>query len=91
MVTIQLAAYQYDINFKPTKYHDAKVDASSRLPLELMSSGIQSIPSAYNILRVVLLSVSNSDIELATRRHLLHTSVVSLIRYLTISSIFLSV
>ena len=61
---VQLSAYQYDIEFKPTKEH-SNADALSRLPL-LDSIEYISESSVFNVNQIQSLPVDSGDVENAT-------------------------
>lgn len=64
---VQLSAFSYDIEFKPTQEH-GNADALSRLPLTATSSDVGSDATVYNMRQIAALPLSNKDVERATRR-----------------------
>ena len=64
---VQLSAFCYTIEFKPTQEH-GNADALSRLPLAYTGSHVMSDATIYNTRQIASLPLSSKDVEQATRR-----------------------
>ena len=62
----QLSAYQYSIQFRPTKAH-ANIDCLSRLPVNAAVPAVQSASSEFNIAQVEALPVTAVELVKATQ------------------------
>ena len=71
-----LAAYNYDIEFKPTQSH-GNADGLSRLPLQSnQSSEYSQEASIFNICQIEALPVISKAVQQATRKDLLLSKVL---------------
>ena len=71
-----LAAYNYDIEFKPTQSH-GNADGLSRLPLQSKgSSEYSQEASIFNICQIEALPVTSKAVQQATRKNLLLSKVL---------------
>ena len=75
---VQLAAFQYDIEYKSTHDH-GNADALSRLPLPSSQSRI-CIPGIFNIQQISSLPVSSKEVEQAIRRDVVLSKVLQYAR-----------
>lgn len=78
---ILLAAYSYDIEFRPTELH-ANADAFSRLPLEHSNeASVTSCDSVFTLSHMEALPLTCCQLAAATNKDPLLSKVMHFVRY----------